>query len=133
MTNSLTSVKDRDLTPRTPRTLDVPITVILKYTLYLLLDKTKNFDVVFALIKPREILKEHLHSRPNSGDEIFLFHKGGKFKVKNGTSIKLFDTKNPILIRFNSLEPYSIINRLDNELTFFAFYSPPFEHNEVKV
>ena len=96
------------------------------------LDKTKNFDVVFALIKPREILKEHLHSRPNSGDEIFLFHKGGKFKVKNGTSIKLFDTKNPILIRFNSLEPHSIINRLDSELTFFAFYSPPFEHNEVK-
>lgn len=41
------------------------------------LDKTRNYDVVLARVKPGETPNPHKHKRSNNGDEVFLFHKGG--------------------------------------------------------
>jgi len=97
------------------------------------LDKSEHYDVVLAVVKPRETLSPHKHLRPDNGDEIFLFYKGGEFEVRTDTSSKTFRTQNPIMVRFRSLEPHSIINLADSELRFFAFYVPPFDPEEVKA
>lgn len=96
------------------------------------LDKSERYDVVLARVRPKETLRLHKHVRPDNGDEIFLFHKGGTFDVRSDGMNQTVQTENPVLIRFPSGEPHSIINRADSFLEFFAFYIPPFEVGEVQ-
>ena len=48
-------------------------------------------------------------------------------------STKFNNTEDPVLIRFDSKEPHSIINEMDSDLYFLAFYVPPFEPGETEL
>lgn len=98
-----------------------------------MVDKTENYDVVLAKIQPKQTMRLHRHKRPKNGDEIFLFHKGGFFRVRTDREVREFHTTDPILLRFMSSEPHSVINLSDDELHFFAFYMPPFKEGEVEL
>jgi len=98
-----------------------------------LLDKTEHYDVMIAKIEPRQTLTMHRHNRPKNGDEVFVFFKGGDFKVLSDKETKEFHVTHPVIIRFKSGEPHSVVNLSDKELEFFGFYIPPFQSGEVEV
>ena len=73
----------------------------------------------------------HRRNRPNNGEEIFLFFKGGKFKINGNIEERKFSTNEAVLVRFEPKEAHSIRNLSKNELKFLAFYVPPFKPGEV--
>ncbi|MFH1209825.1 MAG: hypothetical protein V1663_03480 [archaeon] len=92
-----------------------------------------RFDVIHARIKPNERLNKHFHNRPDNGEEIFCFFKGGHFKLLSEKEEREFNTKNVLFIHFNSKEIHGVQNLSNKALEFQVWCSPPFKPGEVKV
>ncbi|MDD3160018.1 MAG: hypothetical protein PHQ98_03555 [Candidatus ainarchaeum sp.] len=93
----------------------------------------ENFDVIHAIIKPKEKLKKHWHERGNKGQEVFCFYNGGHFKLLLENQEKEFNTTKPIYINFQNHEVHGIENLADNVLEFQVWCSPIFNNGEVTV
>lgn len=92
-----------------------------------------RLDIVHARLEPGENLKKHSHERPNGGQEIFFFYKGGNFVLQTDRGTITFDEKESFYLCFDSGESHGIANISGKSLEFQAIYSPPFKEGEVKL
>lgn len=94
--------------------------------------KNEQFEIIEAKIEGSSTMKTHEHKRPNNGVEIYYFPNAHK-KFKLLPEDRTIDTEEPLIFTFKSLEQHGITNLMEDDLIFYAFYSPPFQEGESKV